>query len=132
MPRPTARGLLARTVIAAAMFLALHASSDAEVRVAGHDGAAYIAIVGSITPLDVARVRQLLGAAPAIRRPPIIALDSPGGDAAAALDIGETVRRSGGWTTLAGSRARCWSACALILAAGTHRFAADNAVGIHR
>lgn len=61
----------------------------------------------------------------------LLSLNSPGGNVAAAMQIGEEVRKRGAWTMVDDDSA-CASACPLILAAGVRRIAAEHRVGIHR
>jgi hypothetical protein len=57
-------------------------------------------------------------------------LDSPGGSVDAALKIGRVVRANNGWVHV-WPRAKCFSSCALIYIAGTHR-TNNGIIGLHR
>jgi hypothetical protein len=66
--------------------------------------------------------RQIVGS--------MVYLDSPGGDVAAALEIGRILRREGMSATVERG-AHCMSACVFVLA-GAEKRRIDGAVGIHR
>lgn len=60
----------------------------------------------------------------------ILEIDSPGGDVDASISAGEELS-NGNWAVWVKHDARCFSACVLILAAGTNR-SISGSVGIHR
>src|SRR5262245_16313159 len=85
-----------------------------------------ISIVGEIGPNDFEQFK--LKASPLVGKR-MVALNSPGGNVFAALQIGEFIRLRGWLTFVFGE---CDSACALIWLAGTPRMMMSNAkVGFH-
>lgn len=60
----------------------------------------------------------------------IFEIDSSGGDVDATMATGEELS-NGNWAVWVNREARCYSACVLLLAAGTHR-SISGQVGIHR
>lgn len=78
-----------------------------------------LTLSGRIRPGSEFRFLEMARALPpgAIR---VVRLNSPGGNIAAATEIGRHVRRQG-WITYVAPGARCSSACTVIFAAGTRR-----------
>ena len=60
-----------------------------------------------------------------------IYLDSPGGDAAAAMELGQEIRNQWVLATV-DDNGQCLGACVLLLAAGVRRTPAPDTVGLHR
>lgn len=92
------------------------------------DGAPLLRLRGAIAPGDGARiVEDLIAVDPAI-----VALDSPGGSVADALEIGRAIREIGAATELNGASV-CFSACPYIFVGGTERRIDDDArLGVHQ
>lgn len=94
------------------------------------DGAPATLLTGEIAPGDAARFAAHLDALDA--PPALVALHSPGGSVADALDIGRRLRADGADTRM-GAGAACFSACPYILAAGVRRTVSRTAmVGVHQ
>ena len=92
--------------------------------------AAAVLIEGSIEPGDGRRFAEYLAGRQSA--PQIIALHSPGGSVADALEIGRMIRDAG-WPVTLQPGAACFSACPYILAAGTERQVSRRAkVGVHQ
>lgn len=92
------------------------------------DAADGVLIRGAIQPGDGARIAADLRR----RGPERVALDSPGGSVADALEIGRTIRDIGADTVLDGT-ALCLSACPYAFAGGVDRtVGADAQVGVHQ
>lgn len=86
-----------------------------------------IELDGGIEFFVGAEFRKLAGG----RRGGTLLLRSDGGDVSAAMTIGGIVRELG-WTTTVPMRAQCYSACAMIWAAGADRHVARGAaIGFH-
>jgi hypothetical protein len=98
---------------------------DSEARAAG------VAITGPIDKTMAAHAIQLIKTL----RPSVddltIYLDSAGGDAAAAMELGQEVRNQ--WVlAVVDDDGECFGACVLVLAAGVRRSPAPDHVGLHR
>jgi hypothetical protein len=94
-------------------------------------GGLTLLLEGEIAPGDATRFAQHLAQGDAVT-PDRIALHSPGGSVADALDIGRTIRAAG-WPVAMQDGAACFSACPYILAAGTERIVSRGAlVGVHQ
>ncbi|WP_397422255.1 hypothetical protein [Phenylobacterium sp.] len=86
-----------------------------------------ISIVGTLEASDVEKFRRL-----AVRADKaLVALKSPGGSTAAAIEIGRLIRLRG-YSTLVFNGTECNSACALIWLAGERRYLSQSArIGFH-
>jgi hypothetical protein len=95
---------------------------------------AIIEITGDITKYDALDFPLLVKSLQASFDVVKLELNSHGGDATAALEIGEIVRKERVWTVVTEDPAtECLSACVLVFAAGAVRIAGDGSrVGIHR
>jgi hypothetical protein len=116
-----------RAVVAAALLLSTAVPTYADVVIEDIKPAGQaISITGVIGPDDFEQFK--LKASPLVGKR-MVALNSPGGNVIAALQIGEFVRLRG-WLTFVFNE--CDSACALIWLAGTPRMMMSNAkVGFH-
>jgi hypothetical protein len=86
-------------------------------------------MTGEIVPGDANRFYTFYKRLPAL--PVVFILDSPGGIVSEAGTIGDDIRGSQ-IATAVGSKHRCASACFMLFAAGTHRYATpDASIGIH-
>ena len=98
---------------------------DSQARAAG------IAITGPIDKVVAAHGIELLKTL----RPSVddltVYLDSPGGDAAAAMELGQEIRNQWALATV-DDGGQCLGACVLLLAAGVRRTPAPDTVGLHR
>lgn len=95
------------------------------------EGAGLLAASGPVKLGDEDRLRAALHALPAGARLAGLSLDSPGGDLEEGFRLAAAVR-AGGLATVVGEGATCASACFLVFAAGSHRFASTTAlVGVH-
>jgi len=85
---------------------------------------------GEIVQGDADRLRNALAVAPAVKRVALL-LDSPGGSVREAAQMGRMIR-DGTVTVVIPQNSKCVSACFLLLAGATRRFAATDAlVGVH-
>jgi hypothetical protein len=98
---------------------------DSQARAAG------VAITGPIDKVVAAHGIELLKSL----RPSVddltVYLDSPGGDAAAAMELGQEIRNQWVLATV-DDGGECLGACVLLLAAGVRRTPAPDTVGLHR
>lgn len=90
-----------------------------------------VAIDGPINKTVASRAVELIKSI----RPDVdeltVYLNSPGGDVAAAIELGEALRSQ--WAlTAVDDQAECLGACVLVLAAGVRRTAAPDTVGLYR
>jgi ATP-dependent protease ClpP protease subunit len=101
---------------------------------------AHLRITGQITDRDAKAVAHLIGPATKASgfsthggsKRPVVFLDSPGGDAMAAMRIGRNLRKNVAWVWV-DKGAECASACVFILASGVERNIATGArVLLHR
>lgn len=92
-----------------------------------------ITLFGEITRDDVDLMSAAISEARAGSSDVILALDSPGGDVLAAIEIGRLVRANAVWTTVIFAEGSgCYSACVFVLMGGVVRLAAGTDIGIHR
>jgi hypothetical protein len=98
---------------------------DSQARAAG------VAITGPIDKVVAAHGIELIKSL----RPAVddltVYLDSPGGDAAAAMELGQEIRNQWVLATV-DDDGECLGACVLLLAAGVRRTPAPDTVGLHR
>jgi hypothetical protein len=98
---------------------------DSQARAAG------VAITGPIDKVVAAHGIELIKSL----RPSVddltVYLDSPGGDAAAAMELGQEIRNQWVLATV-DDGGECLGACVLLLAAGVRRTPAPDTVGLHR
>jgi hypothetical protein len=98
---------------------------DSQARAAG------VAITGLIDKVVAAHATDLIKSL----RPSVddltVYLDSPGGDAAAAMELGQEIRNQWVLATV-DDGGECLGACVLLLAAGVRRTPAPDTVGLHR
>jgi hypothetical protein len=93
------------------------------------DNSLTIAIEGRITSGDVKKVADLSDRFDI--KSLFVHLDSEGGDADAAMEIGRLVRRAQGFIQILPYK-KCYSSCALIFMAGSIRINIDGVLGLHR
>lgn len=120
--------------------LSLQSSKSAEMKLISNGPEEIITIFGEIQPDDGVKFLTLLRH---VNKPLLsVYLDGPGGDVAAAMDIGRRIRSVAGSTVIWAGR-KCVSSCALIFVAGVQRdtFRAasqdqagipDGMLGLHR
>jgi hypothetical protein len=92
---------------------------------------ANIAIDGAIDKAVAARAIELIKFLRPDHDEVTIYLNSPGGDAAAAMDIGQEIKRQSILTAME-DHAECLGACVLVLAAGARRSPVPDKVGLYR
>lgn len=113
--------------VTAVVALASNSANAADIEFVELEGLGVIAISGEITSEDPDRFRRL-----ALQHDAqLVALDSPGGNLVAALEIGKAIRVQG-YATIVLNDTSCVSACALTWLAGTKRFTTlDSKIGFH-
>jgi hypothetical protein len=86
---------------------------------------------GPIVKGDTARLEQVLASVPTGRKLLALALDSPGGNVVEGEQLARLIRARG-LPVVIPSNSQCVSACFLLVAASTRRFAASDAlIGVH-
>ena len=98
---------------------------DSQSRTAG------IAINGSIDKAVASRALELIRFLRPDHDEVTVYLNSPGGDASAAIEIGQEIKRLSILTAM-DEHAECLGACVLILAAGARRSPMPDKVGLYR
>ncbi len=88
--------------------------------------------IDSITAITFKRVLQRYLSARGNQNTVNIALDSPGGDIYAAMEIGKTIRETSNHAVYIRENGVCYSSCVLIFAGGAQRFVYHGSLGIHR
>jgi hypothetical protein len=97
------------------------------------DDIAVYRLEGAFLHDDPARLGPMIEAAVAKSKYVVMELGSPGGDLPAAMEIGRIFKRRLVWTKVVDFGSACYSACVLVLAAGSVRLArTESKIGIHR
>ncbi len=130
-------GLAPAMLLLAGMLTFLSIPAEAAVSVKeldGHNRFAHLAVTGEITKADADDFARLVSTIRPKYGTVDVELKSPGGDVAAAMQIGRLIRSNSIWTIAPDDPGNlCASACVLILAGGVVRIAGDDSVvEIHR
>jgi hypothetical protein len=117
------------TGVAALSVLSTSAAHAAEIKVVRlFTTPTYVTLGGPIQATDYAEFNKLTQA---IKGDVVVWLSSPGGDARAAIKIGNFIHMNQ-WTTSVGFGNQCNSACAIIWLSGVHRrLSTDARIGVH-
>jgi hypothetical protein len=129
------RFLTACAICLASLNSAVGLASAAELRFSRmiSDDTAVYRLEGAFLHDDPARLGPMIDVAVAKSKYVVMELGSPGGDLPAAMEIGRMVKRHLVWTKVVDFGSGCYSACVLVLAAGSVRLArAESKIGIHR
>ena len=115
-------GVQAAFFAACGLFVAQSEAATITVNVPDASGRTFVDLVGEIQPNDEKAFQQTIdGVHDIMQRNVIVTLSGPGGNAFAAMKIGEFIHTRG-WATYVPSGTLCASSCGIIWLAGTPRY----------